>query len=141
MCGLPPLFVGRHIRHSRMVTIGSVFSLINAIFSMNIFVLASWIAVIGVVFKFLRKEYVILFLIFHCRSFGAVPGKGLPPSQWAGSWICRMMTRSFPFFATRMPVGEGRCVLIFRAPEVPPVRTGGEEACSSPVLSVLLLEE
>lgn len=41
-----------------MVTIGSVFSLINAIFRMNFFVLASWIAVIGIVFKFLRKEYV-----------------------------------------------------------------------------------
>ena len=124
-----------------MVAIGSVFSLINAIFSMNIFVLASWIAVIGVVFKFLRKEYVIPFLIFNCRLFGAVPGKRLPPSQCAGSWICRMMTKSFPSFATRMPVGEGYCVLIFRAPEVPPVRTGGEEACSSPVLSVLLFKE
>ena len=124
-----------------MVAIGSVFSLINAIFSMNIFVLASWIAVIGVVFKFLRKEYVIPFLILNCRLFGAVPGKRLPPSQCAESWICRMMTKSFPFFAIRMPVGEGYYVLIFRAPEVPSVRTGGEETRSSPVLSVLLFKE
>lgn len=43
-----------------MVAVGSVFSLVKAILNMNFFVLVSWIAVIGVVFKFLRNEYVLL---------------------------------------------------------------------------------
>ena len=44
----------------KMVAVGSVFSRVKAILNMNFFVLVSWIAVIGVVFKFLRKEYVLL---------------------------------------------------------------------------------
>ena len=44
------------------VTLGSVFSLVNYILSVNIFTLISWISVIGLLFKFLRKEYVRPFL-------------------------------------------------------------------------------
>lgn len=47
------------------VTVGSVFSLINYILSINFFTLISWISVIGLLFKFLRKEYVSLFISCH----------------------------------------------------------------------------
>ena len=47
------------------VTLGSVFSLVNYILSINLFTLISWISVIGLLFKFLRKEYVVSFIWCH----------------------------------------------------------------------------
>lgn len=41
------------------VGVGSLFSIIKFLFSFNVFTLVSWISVIGLVFKFLRKEYVM----------------------------------------------------------------------------------
>ena len=45
------------------VGVGSVFSLIKFFLSFNVFTLVSWISVFGLVFKFLRKEYVYIGLL------------------------------------------------------------------------------
>ena len=43
------------------VQVGSILSVINYILSINIFTLVSWVSLIGLAFKFLRKEYVSLY--------------------------------------------------------------------------------
>lgn len=40
------------------VQFGSILSVINWVLSINIFTLVSWVSLIGLAFKFLRKEYV-----------------------------------------------------------------------------------
>ena len=42
------------------VQVGSILSVVNYILSINIFTLVSWVSLIGLAFKFLRKEYVLL---------------------------------------------------------------------------------
>ena len=57
------------------VAVGSIFSVVNYILSINIFTLVSWVSLIGFAFKFLRKEYVnIVFLDVMYRLSGAVLG-------------------------------------------------------------------
>ena len=57
------------------VSSGSILSVVKWVLQLNFFTLVSWISAVGLMFKFLRKEYVgVVLFPFICSLFGEILG-------------------------------------------------------------------